>query len=199
MKTAINYNFYYWGPYLWRGKLSDEICNEITKRGRTSKDDHRSKLASLIDDVRAFNQEDEKYLLEIFDPYLECYLESKKHFSPKSIIPKLELIQFWINFQKKGEFNPEHVHSGDLSLVLYLEIPENLIKENNKHLGTGAGPGNIVFRYGEQSDWAVSLQTFMPEKGDLFIFPANLSHSAMPFKSSGTRISMSGNFKFVYD
>jgi hypothetical protein len=199
MQTPINYNFYYWGPYLWRSSISDDMCDQILAKGLKSTNDYRQYLASLIDDVRAFDSTDSPFLLEALSPYLETYLETKKQFAPESTTPKLELIEFWINFQKSGEFNPEHIHSGDLSFVVYLDIPDNLIEENNNYKGTGAGPGNVVFRYGEQSNWAVSLQNFVPKKGDIFIFPASLSHSAYPFYSSGVRVSMSGNFKFVYE
>jgi len=200
MDQPIAYNFYYWGPYLWKSKISEEICDEILQRGLRSEVDHRTKLASIIEDVRKFDEkEDQNYLISILEPYLNCYLESKLQFSPNSKINKLESVNFWINFQQPGEINPEHTHNDDLSFVLYLNVPEGIPKENQLFQGTGAGPGQIVFRYGEQSNWAVSLQSFIPTKGDVFIFPANLSHSALPFKSPGTRISVSGNFKFIYD
>lgn len=200
MTQPIEYNFYYWGPYLWKSKISDEVCDEIFKKGLNSKVDHKTKLASIIEDVRKFDKkEDQEYLISVLDPYLDCYLKSKMHFSPNDQNVKLEAINFWVNFQNPGEINPEHTHHGDLSFVLYLNIPEGIIRENQNFKGTGAGPGKIVFRYGEQSNWAVSLQSFLPSKGDIFIFPANLSHSALPFKTPGTRISVSGNFRFIYE
>lgn len=198
MDREINYNFYYWGPYLWKSKVALDVCDEILSRGLKSNIGHQRHLASLINDVRRFDKkEDEDYLISILSPYIECYLESKQHFSSTVKHKNLQSISFWINFQEPKEFNPEHIHSGDLSFVLYLNVPEGIIEENKNFIGTGAGPGKIIFRYGEQSDWAVSLQSFIPSKGDIFIFPANLSHSAMPYNSSGTRISVSGNFKFI--
>ena len=39
--------------------------------------------------------------------------------------------------------------------------------------------------------------SFFPNKGDLFIFPALTTHYVTPFKSEGTRISISGNISIV--
>ena len=41
-------------------------------------------------------------------------------------------ICFWINYQKQNGFNPPHDHDGKLSFVIYLKIPEELKKENEK-------------------------------------------------------------------
>ena len=37
----------------------------------------------------------------------------------------------------------------------------------------------------------------MPEKGMMFIFPGKLRHSVPPFKSPGTRVSVSGNIELL--
>lgn len=198
LNPNIRYNFYYWGPYLWRTNIGLKICDEILNRGKILTSSFTDNLASLIDDVKHFNNENDKdYITRCLDPYFDCYLETKKDFATINNVPNLRLLDIWINFQKKGEYNPEHIHRGDLSFVLYLDIPEGLYEENKLFKGAGAGPGCIVFRYGEQSDWAVSLHKFIPEKGDLFIFPSLLSHSANVFKSDGIRVSVSGNFEFI--
>ena len=86
------------------------------------------------------------------------------------------------------------MHSGDLSFVIYLNIPDGIYEENKNFVGKSAGPGSISFRYGEFNNWAVHLKCFLPKKGDIFIFPAQLAHTVYPFKSAGHRISVSGNF-----
>ena len=95
-----------------------------------------------------------------------------------------------------GEFNPPHVHENcDFSSVLFIQIPEKLKEENKKFVGQGGGPGSISFNYGESQPHSTSHRYFIPEEGDLFIFPATLTHFVAPFLSKGERISMSANFK----
>ena len=49
---------------------------------------------------------------------------------------------------KGGEFNPEHTHTGQLTWVEYLKVP-NMLKEHEDFKGNGLGPGSIGFHYGE--------------------------------------------------
>ena len=57
-------------------------------------------------------------------------------------------------------------------------------------------PGAIQFLYGTQDrhgDYICSHTRF-PKTNELYIFPANLHHTVMPFRSDVERISVSGNF-----
>jgi len=196
------FHYYYWGPLLWSSKIPLPICDEFLRRGQELTIPLNENLASIIEDVKTFTkQEDRKFLVDILHPYLQLYLEfSKKWYQKENVeMPELELMKYWINFQKANEYNPEHTHGGDFSFVFYVNIPENLREENKNYTGTSAGPGAITFRYGEDNDWAASTQSFIPEKGDLFIFPAKLAHTVFPFKCEGERISISGNFRIVRD
>ena len=99
---------------------------------------------------------------------------------------------------KSGESNPPHIHTNcQLSTVLYLQIPSGLKKENKEYKGKSAGPGSVVFTYGESRDYVVDEKSFLPVKGDFFVFPYNLKHYVSPFKSKGERISVSANFKIL--
>ena len=196
----IPFRYHYWGPLLWSSKVPLEFCNQLLARGKTLTTSLNENLASIIDNVKVYTeQEDRKFLVDNLTPYLQSYLEFGKEWYQKSdpTLPELELLRHWINFQQPNEFNPEHTHTGDLSFVIYLQIPESLKTENQAYTGTSAGPGAIVFRYGEDQDWAGSTQNFLPERGDLFIFPSKLSHTVFPFKSQGERISVAGNFRVV--
>ena len=99
----------------------------------------------------------------------------------------------WINYQKANEFNPPHDHDGKLSFVIYLQIPEELKKENKEYKGRSCGPGGIQFLYGDGPRDAVTYMSYFPQERDMFIFPAWLKHWVSPFKSNCTRISVSGN------
>jgi hypothetical protein len=198
----IPHNYAFWGPLLWFSKLPLDRCDELIARGRKLTSPLNTMLASVIDDVKEFtSRDDRKFIVDSVQPFLQPYMEfSKRWYNKKDRpMPELELTKVWINVQKANEYNPEHTHTGDLSFVIYLDIPDEIRQENESYTGTSAGPGAINFRYGEDNDWACSTQTFLPTKGEIFIFPAKLSHSVIPFRSNVERISIAGNFKFIYD
>ena len=102
----------------------------------------------------------------------------------------------WANFMKAGEFNPPHTHGNcDFSSVLFIKIPEALKEEHKKFRGNGGGPGAITFTYGETHPYAIAGKGFFPQEGDLYIFPATLTHFVSPFLSLEERISLSANFR----
>jgi hypothetical protein len=199
----INWNTYNWGPFLWRSEIDIDICDEMLIRFNSCTTDHREGLASLIDTVHSVeDQSNRGWFVEKITPYLECYVMAYKDWCNNELLWSNELFlnKLWINYQQKFEFNPEHTHSGDLSFVIYLQIPESVLQENITYKGRSAGPGGITFDYGEKNlKWAITNRQFFPKKGDIFIFPAGLRHWVYPFKSEGTRISVSGNLDFVYE
>jgi len=182
--------YFFWGPLLYQTK----IRRFKTFLDHHNKDQsHNQKLAGILDnqftfDADFFNDQ----ISDIFKRYLNFYeTYYNKHLQNK----EYGLTGCWINFMKQGDFNPPHIHDGDFSCVLYLQVPEDLKKENQAYVGTDkAGPGGIQFFYGEDRPHTINNIHIFPEEGDFFIFPANLRHVVYPFKSDCIRISMSANF-----
>ena len=124
---------------------------------------------------------------------VRAFIEAKLHeFVTKiySSTDKLVITQSWLNKSKKGESHHEHVHPNSMvSGVWYPQIHEQLPP--------------IQFRSKGQRD--VSLQTekyntfnsatfLLPmKKGELILFPSNLSHSVPANQSDEERISLSFN------
>ena len=50
----------------------------------------------------------------------------------------MNLDKLWINFMKKGEFNPVHDHSGNISFVIYTSVPKEILMENKNFKGKGS-------------------------------------------------------------
>ena len=75
-----------------------------------------------------------------------------------------------------------------------MQIPDELKKEQQEYKGKSCGPGGIQFVYGDGPRDCVTYQSFFPEEGEMFIFPAWLKHWVAPYRSDCTRISVSGNF-----
>ena len=95
------------------------------------------------------------------------------------------LVSAWFNDQKDDEYNPIHNHTGILSGVLYLKIPEYLPSRKNKDMD-----GTITF-VENASDTDIimtnSTLTISPKVGDIFLFPALLKHQVYPFRTVGGR------------
>ena len=190
-KPLPPYNFYYWGPLLFKIKMLPADLKECANLC--------SKKSSLVNDRLAGGIKHEHYVssntfVKILDPYLSTFGHAYQNWYGKTIT-QLNIRSAWVNFMIAGEFNPPHMHLNcDLSSVLFVKIPEGLKEEHKKFTGTGGGPGSLSFTYGEFQPHAISHRVFFPEEGDLFIFPATLTHFVAPFLSKGERITMSANF-----
>tara|TARA_Y100000004_G_C8731281_1_gene334421 strand:- start:291 stop:632 length:342 start_codon:yes stop_codon:yes gene_type:complete len=99
---------------------------------------------------------------------------------------------------KSGEWNPIHLHTGDVSCVGYLSVPQAIMDENTKaeHSKNSNTPtaGKIEFHYGETIGYDCCGEMHQPIEGQIWFFPAKLRHSVYPFKSKVERVSFSVNF-----
>ena len=110
-------------------KLKEEINLLKGKVG------HQQQLAGNIKEewdltlsIPIFNS----YILSLINKnegHLSYLLEEKKKFFPKEKTPLIQLNNFWVNFQRKYEFNPVHNHSGLFSFIIFVQIPYDLEKE----------------------------------------------------------------------
>jgi uncharacterized protein (TIGR02466 family) len=188
----MSYNFFYWGPVLFKTKISEEDKNKLIKL-KTIKSIKQDLAGSLEKEDSVSNAKVNQILQKYFSLFYECY----EHWYNKKIQSKLKVKLAWINTMKPGDFNPPHIHLDcNFSGVLYLKIDQKLIAENKSYIGRSRGPGSISFLYGNQSDDCISDASFVPEERDLYIFPRNLYHCVHPFKSNAERISMAFNLKW---
>ena len=194
-EKQINIQIFNWGPCVVKMKISDNFKNLLLEEAKNNKMDYRDKLAGIINQETGYTEESKSKIvphmaqcLGVYDQAFEAYINKKYEKKPEYILSAL-----WINHQKANEFNPPHDHDGKLSFVTYLQIPEELKKENKEYIGKSCGPGGIQFIYGNGPRDCVTYMSFFPEENDMFIFPAWLKHWVAPFKSDVTRISVSGN------
>ena len=133
---------------------------------------------------------------DAIDPHLISFRHSYNQWYGKPLPNKMIVDTAWVNFMTAGEFNPPHTHQNcEFSSVLFVKIPDTLKEENKKFKGQGVGPGAVCFNYGESQTHSLYSKSFFPEEGDLFIFPATLTHFVTPFMCKEERISMSANFR----
>ena len=114
---------------------------------------------------------------------------------------RLHLGLSWVNFQRKGEFNPPHWHQGQFSFVIWLKIPYTL-KEEAAYAPSKSYAVNGDFHF----QWTTSLGQIRnhslladrSKEGYVCVFPATMLHSVFPFYSTEeARITVSGNCSFI--
>lgn len=194
----ITHEYMYWGPLLFKSKVSDDIVNELLTRGLKTKKSHRHKLAGHFKDEYLYSKDDMSWFVNKMKPYFLQHKHISENVWYKSKCDPIELTSLWINTMRAGDFNPPHTHDGELSFVIYLQVPDKIKAEFDSYEGRGKGydgPGSVTFgiEFDATKKHTISQHTFLPKVGDLFIFPANLPHYVAPFKCEGERISVSGN------
>ena len=195
------YTFFYWGPLLFKTKMLAKDLKKCAKLCSKQSDSARGILAGVI---KYEQYVDTTKYHKLIEPYFVPFRDSYKHWYGKLLPERIVTDKAWVNFMRPGEFNPPHIHTDcDLSSVLFIKVSKK-IKEEHKVFVERAGaidniprvgPGSLSFTFGESRPYTPNSQYFFPEEGDLFIFPANLTHFVAPFLSKAERISMSANFK----
>lgn len=107
-----------------------------------------------------------------------------------------QILSMWAVSQWAGDFNPLHVHSGDLSGVMYLKIPEGRDEEYAKE-DQHPAIGDIQFIAGTPQAFNRNNLKIKPHVGDMFVFPAWLHHTAYPFRTPNQE-RRSISFNLVY-
>lgn len=129
------------------------------------------------------------------------YIEQNQH-KPSiqsAKIKKLRLESFWVNFQKKHDFNPVHHHSGFLSFVIWMKIPTRHEEQYRLPIcanSNNPSASNFEFLYtnilGDIERMDIKMDP--EDEGNMFIFPSSLMHQVYPFYNTDEdRISISGN------
>jgi len=104
----------------------------------------------------------------------------------------------WVNFQKKGEFNPNHTHPGIYAYVIWVNIPYSL-EEELKNPSSVNSNNNIpsTFQFIVNDFFGQNFHTIKVDKsyeGQMIFFPASMAHTVYPFFTSDDyRISIAGN------
>jgi len=188
----INYNFFHWGPFLYKTKLTEEEIQQLKSLCvKNKKHDYRKWLVGFIKHEYRINR---KKVFPIILPYVRSYLQAALQHYDIRFGNKITLKSVWVNYMTKFESNPLHHHDQDLSFVLFTKIPELLEKEIEQTIGDEK-PGTINFvsnLYSNKNQ--LNRHVFTPEVGDFFIFPSSLSHYVNSFQCEGERVSISGNF-----
>ena len=169
-------------------KINNEVENIIKDKKKLKNNDYSNKLVGQVEqEIELKNKFIKKNLKSFISKSINQYIKKTINKKPK----KIRIKNLWVVRQFKNDYNPIHFHSGDISGVGYLKIPNNLT-QGNKKIKTN---GTIDFIHGSKSFLNNSIFNHKPKVGDLILFPNHLMHTAYPFKSDGERRSFSFNLE----
>ena len=195
--------------------VGDEILNDENKSARW---DWSNRLVGKVHKevlIPIMNEDDGRYCKDIMKTNCMMYLKElikrnrayvdtyslhrpNENGNPNPTNANINISQSWIVSQYKGEYNPWHQHSGHISAVIYLKLPEGMTrfydKESEDHYPVG---GTIQFMFGDKQNFRSDTITFRPEVGKMLLFPSWLKHFVYPFDVDGERRSMSFNAYYV--
>lgn len=183
-------------------KLSKEAMSKLNQMIKDKRHNMNKELAGNITQSNSLIDKDNWFFQNVL---IECIDAYEKKFK-SSAIPKVltrnchfVLSRFWVNFQKKYEFNPLHNHSGVFSFVIWMKIPTRYDKEvqvpfvkHSNHKPVSSFQFSYVNALGYLQGHEYKLNP--EDEGTMLFFPSSLSHQVYPFYTSNkTRISLSGN------
>ena len=199
------------GPTIFAGslpesliKLLDDKATEIMTNKKMSKDwDHSMHLAGNVkQEVRLppeWIDAEGQQLVFLLGEMVKQYLSippANETLAPDKI-DKMVIESMWAVSQWAGDFNPAHMHDGDLSGVFYTKMPESIDKERaaEDHYPS---VGDILFMCGDPKTFSGHKLQHPPEVGDIFMFPSWLTHMVYPFRTpEEERRSVSFNLRLV--
>ena len=181
-------------PTIGQYKLSDETVKKINQyvddirsdQEKIQNTNYGNQLAGEVTHEIVISKEFlTKFLIEELGLNVHNYVKS----TIDKEITKFTIKSCWAVCQYENDYNPVHWHSGHVSGVAYLKVPENFgdsLKKENRN-------GRIAFMHGSRQFLSNSNIEFKPVVGDLYLFPSYLMHSVYPFKSSEERRSIAFN------
>ena len=179
------------GPTIAKVSIPEDLINQlnnyldqiILSEEKIKSQDHGEKLAGNVS--QEFKLEKEF----IFKSGLEKFIHSNaKEWIKQAVnkeINKCEIINSWIVRQFENEYNPLHSHSGHISGVGYLKVPENngeTIQKNKKENFNG----HLQLIHGSKMFLSPVILNIDPKVGDFYFFPNYLMHCVYPFKNKNS-------------
>jgi len=130
------------------------------------------------------------------DPLMKSFITE---INKQNTLPKIKLLNSWININDGGNFNMPHNHpESDYSFVWYLKTPKNCGKIVFQHPNDFNNDKFVRVVSKDISYGFNSTQVYFldPIETVCYFFPSYLTHWVEENKSGESRISISGNVTF---
>jgi|TARA_B100001250_G_scaffold73404_1_gene59908 hypothetical protein len=187
-------------------ELDKDIIDRLWKYADKASVSVKDTLAGNISESLDLKDEDnwfrDNVLRGCVNEYAKNYphgFNKQDHLAPRK---SYDLEGFWINYQKKHEFNPSHDHGGVFSFVIWLKIPTKSKEQHNLDFlkgMEGASASDFEMAYIDTTGQIRSYPYLMdPEmEGKMLFFPSSFKHCVYPFyECDEDRISISGNLYY---
>ncbi len=177
------------GPSIAKVSIPENIINELNKyTDQIIKDSDKLKDLNhgkeLVGNVQQEFKLGKEFMSKIgWGEFLAKGVKSWIEESHKKTITQFNINNSWIVRQYKNEYNPAHFHTGHVSGVGYLKVPENLgesvqtDKKNNYN-------GKLELIHGSKMFLCDPQYRVKPKVGDFYFFPHYLLHTVYPFSDS---------------
>jgi len=197
------------GPLIYRADVQGDFLNFLLEHLNVMRngEDAKHTLAGNIESQK-YALYPESEFISFVHPHITNYVNEiynrtkhvnnnsfskQKIYNPKNSSITYNMMQGpWINFSKKGEFNPIHNHTGKISAIVFIDIPEKLETERDNSPYNQKTSACLEFVFGNQHT------VINPKTGVMYLFPSYLWHLVYPYNSDVERISMSFNVDNLY-
>ena len=179
------------GPSILVTSVNDKVLKLLKQSAEASrslgeeKNVHKRLVATMKHEYElGFDEWDGRYIMDyLVSKMKEYYTKTSINGSAELLSAQLGLL--WVNYTYANDFNPMHIHTAELSYIIYVDIPDNI--RNEYETEHSQVRGIIEFMNNN------SQMQMVPKTGDMFIFPSEVFHTVYPFTEDGCRISVAGN------
>jgi hypothetical protein len=196
------------------GIIENSLSKDVLKKLNTyikkpTLKEAKKNLAGNLSKSFTIKDKDDWFFNNVLKINIQQY---EARYTPEATVPsvltkscKYKLDEFWVNFQKKYEFNPVHDHTGVFSFVVWIKIPSSYKKECElpfvKNSNTKL-PNTFQLLFintlGHISSLNYNLES--SDEGKMLFFSSKYKHCVYPFYlSNKERISISGNISLDTD
>ena len=192
------------GPSILKVTIPDQIISdmntyvdEIVENKKKSENlNYGNKLVGNVN--QEFYLEEEFMKKTKWAEFLGSAVQQWLHKQTGKELKEFKIIKSWIVRQFKNEYNPVHIHGGDVSGVGYLKVPSKVGKTFQKNKTNDNG--KLVLIDGSKKFLCNPTYVITPKVGDFYFFPSYMMHTVYPFyNSQEERRSVSFNAKIDED
>tara|TARA_B100000287_G_scaffold138371_1_gene130308 strand:+ start:2886 stop:3932 length:1047 start_codon:yes stop_codon:yes gene_type:complete len=193
-----------------QAQLSDDWMAYLWERADASTGSWKYKLAGHIESSKKLIDVDNVFFEGVIKHLINAYHGSfgtdiTNIAMSNSQVKAGHIMQnWWVNYQKAGDFQPTHNHSGLYSFVIWMKIPFTYQEQNEIPIAKESNAKRVSafeFNYidilGNCRDFTYELGP--TAEGTIVFFPARLNHLVYPFYNCDEeRVSISGNIGLDY-
>ena len=187
----------FFGPTVGTFQMPTNLINEINNYvNEVIKDEKKSaeldRGSSLAGQVKQELRIEASFLNKGLGKTIHDAVMEYIKISTNKIITKFQFHSVWVVRQFENEYNPIHHHSGHISGVCYLMVPDNFGGKSQASKKSNPN-GCISLIHGSKHFLSPVQRLITPKVGQFTLFPNYLLHTVYPFKGPGERRSLSFN------